>query len=376
MDPAPRNPIEKDRIFPGHKDGSHPPPKNASKPTCLQDHVKGAPIDRVEGLPEVELQHDHGGAPDVAALDEVGRIEKVVGDVPSSDETSLLKGNKFLDTSLQAGCEDQGYNLHDTVLERDGAEPVCGDDVFLLGEKGNECSVDAVQGGGPGMERLQECHEVRPYRVPERAEEIRTEAVGTRATIHLHGPKGILGFLHGEGSVHILEAGHAWKECSRVYVPHRRGRGAKESGVEAEQHPGNVVMVVEGSPALVQHTDLIFPKTRRRVGVEELGVVLPQTAEPVGESLPPVYAELLVLPREVSPDKVSKQVLGRQEWADLLHKVQGLNDAAAGCDHLRRPTTRFGPFFRRRTDPLESITQAAGCDHTSSGLHLRAIIAH
>ena len=58
-----------------------------------QDFVQGGPGNRVEGLPEVELE-DHGWSfARVARADEVGRVDIVFGNIPAGDEPCLVAMN-------------------------------------------------------------------------------------------------------------------------------------------------------------------------------------------------------------------------------------------------------------------------------------------
>ena len=58
----------------------------------------------------------------MATLHQISGVEEVVGDVAPSDESGLLEGHEAFNVTLKPRGEDAGDELHDTILERDGAD--------------------------------------------------------------------------------------------------------------------------------------------------------------------------------------------------------------------------------------------------------------
>jgi hypothetical protein len=80
-------------------------------------------------------------------------------------------------------------------------------------------------------------------------------------------------------------------------------------------------MVIEDPPTIMQDLDLVAAQAGRSTSMEEPGVVLTELAHPEGEALPPIDAQVPVLPREVRADHVSQHPLGPIECTGLFHQV-------------------------------------------------------
>jgi hypothetical protein len=176
---------------------------------------------------------------------------------------------------LQPCSEDPGDNLHDTVLEGDGAEAVRSEHNIFLRQQGNKSPVKPVEGGNPIKEILEEGHEVRTNHIPKSAEESRPEAIGAGAAVCTHRPYSVLGFLEGKRCFQALQTRNPMHDSGQIESPNRPGGGAKEANVEVPKQFSFFCVVVQYPVSIMQDLNLILPEACGGTGMEEFSVVFP-----------------------------------------------------------------------------------------------------
>ena len=77
------------------------------------------PVYRIKIFVKVQLEYDGRDTPLVIALDDLSRINKVLGDVVSFDEASLIRVHKLRNERLQVKCHAFSANLGDAILQGD-----------------------------------------------------------------------------------------------------------------------------------------------------------------------------------------------------------------------------------------------------------------
>ena len=83
------------------------------------------PVYRIKIFVKVQLEYDDRNTPLVTALENLSRINKVLGDAASFDEASLIRVHKLRNERLQAKCQAFSANLGDAILQGDRPVVFC-----------------------------------------------------------------------------------------------------------------------------------------------------------------------------------------------------------------------------------------------------------
>lgn len=86
----------------------------------IEDFIKRAPTDGVEGFSEVKLEHDGGCSPFEAALYDLGGVDEIFHYASSFEETSLVRVDEPWEERLEPVSQALGDELGTSVLQRDG----------------------------------------------------------------------------------------------------------------------------------------------------------------------------------------------------------------------------------------------------------------
>lgn len=81
------------------------------------------PADRVERLPEIQFQDKRRDLTNMAGLNELSSISKIVRNLTPTDEAGLIQRDQIGDMGLEARSEHTAQDLKGTPLERDGPKP-------------------------------------------------------------------------------------------------------------------------------------------------------------------------------------------------------------------------------------------------------------
>lgn len=144
-EPTDGDPIEQRRRHRGPKDEIHPVTPGSWEPPHLHASPEAGPGDRVEGLGEVELEHQRGAPPLMAALHQLRRVDGVLRDAMPGQEAGLVLVDEGADLSLEPRRQALAEDFHVPVLERDGMEIPGSRHAFLFGQQGDEGPVDSVE---------------------------------------------------------------------------------------------------------------------------------------------------------------------------------------------------------------------------------------
>jgi hypothetical protein len=94
MDPGTGNSIENNRSVTSIQNASHPMAPALVEPSSTEDGQEADPVNRVEGFAEIDLEDEGWGLMEVAATDEVGGVDDVLGDVTTREEARLVEVDK------------------------------------------------------------------------------------------------------------------------------------------------------------------------------------------------------------------------------------------------------------------------------------------
>jgi hypothetical protein len=82
------------------QDASHPTAPALVELSSAEDGQEADPVNRVEGFAEINLENKGWGLADIAAADEVGSVDDVLGDAMTREEASLVGVDKRMDGRL------------------------------------------------------------------------------------------------------------------------------------------------------------------------------------------------------------------------------------------------------------------------------------
>lgn len=81
----------------------------------------------------------------MATAQEIGRIDKILGNAAAMDKTSLIMVNQSWDKRSKAVREDFGDQFHGAVLQRDGPEGVCWVGLLFFGKEDQVSIVNSIE---------------------------------------------------------------------------------------------------------------------------------------------------------------------------------------------------------------------------------------
>jgi hypothetical protein len=210
-DPVSGDTIKKDSGVPSRENLRHPIAPLFIETPSFKDEEEAPPMDRVERLLEVQFEDNGRSFPDVAAAEEVSRVDDVFRNATPRKETSLVSVHQGVDSGLEPSSEDFGNSFHDTILQRDWTEEggVIGGIRFR--EENEKGSVDLGKVNIPSKEGVKNRKDIISEKVPKGHEESRTKAVWPRAGNLVHIAKGIADLIPGKrGTEAAMERGGVW----------------------------------------------------------------------------------------------------------------------------------------------------------------------
>jgi hypothetical protein len=168
-------------------------------------------MDGVKRLLKVQFEDNGWSFPEVAAAEQVSRVDDVFRDTSPRKETSLVGVHQGVDGGLEASSQHLGNSFHNAVLERDWVKEgrVVGGVRFR--EENEKGSVDPSEVDVPSKKGVENRKDVISEEVPKGREESRTEAVRPRTRELVHIAEGSADLVSSERSAEAaMERGGVW----------------------------------------------------------------------------------------------------------------------------------------------------------------------
>jgi hypothetical protein len=111
LNSVPRNAVEKHCSLASEVNHFNPITRERGETFGFKNLVKSIPIDGVEGLAEIHLEHSREGIAPVASLDDVSNLDKIFSNGATRDEPSLVGVNQVRNEVPKAKGKAFGMNF-------------------------------------------------------------------------------------------------------------------------------------------------------------------------------------------------------------------------------------------------------------------------